>query len=137
MPATAGCAQGYPVLFGCQATRDPLDLLRELQGIARVIIPIEIPVMHPCPLAAVVQAAEALGLPVSLPAGLALSAVPQEYAIGELTELDPPDNRTHWIECVRHGPGLAQPERPLVICGSVYYLGEILRVFEGHAPSGC
>lgn len=121
------------MLFGCQASHDPLELLRELRGMVNVVIPLEIPVLRPCPLKRIVQAAQDLGLPVSLPEGLELSAVPQEYAIGDLTELDPPDNRTHWIECVQHALGFATSDRPLVICGSIYYLGEILRVFEGQA----
>lgn len=48
---------------------------------------------------------------------------------GATTELDPPDNRTGWIECVRHGLDLVA-DQPAIICGSIYYLGEILRVFE-------
>ena len=123
----------FPIVFGCQATRDPADMLRELQPVCRVLVPLEIPVLHPCPLQRIVDAAQLLNIPLSLPPGLDPNAVPRDYPIGHLTELDPPDNRTQWIECVAHGLTLATEQHPTVICGSIYNLGEILRVFESEA----
>lgn len=120
----------YPVVFGCQATRDPAELLTPLKPAIEMLVPIEIPLLKPCPLTRIIGAAANLNIPVSLPAGLLPNYSPVEYEIGELTELDPPDNRTGWIECVEHGLSLATVQRPAVICGSIYYLGEILRVFE-------
>jgi folylpolyglutamate synthase/dihydropteroate synthase len=121
---------GYPVVFGCQATRDPATLLAPLRSLIEVLVPLEIPLLKPCPLQRIIGAARSLGIPVSLPAGLAVNDIPLEYEIGDTTELDPPDNRTGWIECIEHGLSLASAERAAVICGSIYYLGEILRVFE-------
>ena len=122
----------FPVAFGCQASRDPAEMLRELRDVIEVVVPLEIPVLHPCPAQRIAEAAASLGLRVSLPLGLpnAPDATAADYAIGSTTELDPPDNRTHWIECVKHALTLARTYRPAVICGSIYYLGEILRVFE-------
>jgi hypothetical protein len=96
-----------------------------------VLVPLEVPVLRPCPLAEVAAAGARLGIPVSLPPGLALGDVPREYAIGHVTELDPPDNTTRWLDCVAHALALSTPEAPLVLCGSIYNLGEILRVFGG------
>jgi len=132
-PLTAGspaAAPRYPVVFGCQATRDPAELLAPLKPLTDVLVPIEIPLLRPCPLMRIISAAQELNIPLSLPPELAPNDVPAEYEIGNITELDPPDNRTNWIECVEHGLSLATAERPAVICGSIYYLGEILRVFE-------
>jgi folylpolyglutamate synthase/dihydropteroate synthase len=120
----------YPLLFGCQATRDPREMLALLAPAVSALVPLEIPVLRPCALAAIVEAAAGLGLPVSLPPGLALGQVPQDYAIGHVTELDPPDNATYWLECVAHALALSTPAAPLVACGSIYNLGEILRVFR-------
>ena len=119
----------YPLIFGCQASHDPLEMLRVLKPVAGRLVPIEVPVLHPCPLARVIDAAHRLGLAVELPPGFEPNAVPADYAIGNTTELDPPDNRTNWIECVRHGLGLGG-RQPVVVCGSIYNMGEILRVFE-------
>lgn len=121
----------HPVVFGCQATRDPEELLAALKPAIRVLVPIEVPVMHPCPLARIAAAASALDIPVSLPPGVTISDAPSDYPIGHITELDEPDNRTGWIECVEHGLNLASAEVPTVICGSIYCVGEILRAFEG------
>jgi dihydrofolate synthase/folylpolyglutamate synthase len=120
----------YPVIFGCQATHDPLDLLRELGPRIDVLVPIEVPVMRPCPLRSVIDAAAGLGISVSLPAEVELGEIPHNYELGANNELDPPDNRTRWIECVEHGLTLASAGRPAVVCGSIYYVGEILRHFE-------
>jgi dihydrofolate synthase/folylpolyglutamate synthase len=118
-----------PLLFGCQATRDPQEMLAQLAPYISVLVPLEVPVLRPCPLAEVAAAGQRLGLPVSLPPGLALGDVPREYAIGHVTELDPPDNTTHWLDCTAHALSLSRPGAPLVICGSIYNLGEILRVY--------
>jgi len=120
----------HPVVFGCQSTRDPAELLARLRPAIEVLVPIEVPVLRPCPLSRIIAAAEILGLPVSLPACVDPAAECRQYAIGELTELDPPDNRTRWLESVEHALLLSTAERPTVICGSIYYLGEILRAFE-------
>jgi len=121
----------HPVVFGCQATREPEELLAALKPAIRVLVPIEVPVMHPCPVSRIAVAASALGIPVSLPSGVTLSDAPTDYPIGHITELDPPDNRTGWIECVEHALSLASAEAPTVICGSIYCVGEVLRAFEG------
>jgi dihydrofolate synthase/folylpolyglutamate synthase len=118
-----------PLLFGCQATRDPREMLAPLAPHIGVLIPLEIPLLHPCPFSRIVEAGLSLGLSVSLPPGLVLAEQPADYAIGHLTELDPPDNRTGWLDCVVHALSFATPECPLVVCGSIYNLGEILRVF--------
>jgi hypothetical protein len=88
-------------------------------------------VLRPCPLADIVAAGQRLGLPVSLPSGLDLASVPREYPIGHVTELDPPDNTTRWLDCTAHALSLSTVDAPLVICGSIYNLGEVLRVFSG------
>ena len=121
----------HPVVFGCQATRDPQELLAALKPAIRVLVPIEVPVMHPCPLARIAAAASALGISISLPPGVTLSEAPSDYPIGHTTELEEPDNRTHWIECVEHALSLTTAEAPTVICGSIYCVGEVLRAFEG------
>jgi dihydrofolate synthase / folylpolyglutamate synthase len=122
----------YPVVFGCQSSRDPAQLLSELREVISVVVPLEIPVLHPCPRARIEAAARQLGLAVSLPPGLpeSVDCGAHTYEIGETTELDLPDNRTRWIECVQHALRLSRVDCPTVICGSIYYLGEILRVFE-------
>lgn len=125
-----GAGARYPIVFGCQASRDPAVQLAELKPVCEALVPIEVPVLRPCPLARIIEAATALNIAVSLPAGFAPNAVPQDYDIGHVTELDPPDNRTRWIECVEHALSLGTSARPTVICGSIYNLGEILRVFE-------
>jgi folylpolyglutamate synthase/dihydropteroate synthase len=121
---------GYPVVFGCQATREPAELLASLKPQIEVLVPIEIPLLRPCPVKRIIGVAQSLDIPVSLPAAFSVNDIPAEYQIGNITELDPPDNRTGWIECVEHGLSLASTGRPTVICGSIYYLGEILRIFE-------
>jgi folylpolyglutamate synthase/dihydropteroate synthase len=118
-----------PLLFGCQATRDPREMLAPLAPYISVLIPLEVPVLRPCPLTDIAAAGEALGLRVSLPPGLALSDVPREYPIGHVTELDPPDNTTRWLDCTAHALSRSTADAPLVVCGSIYNLGEILRVF--------
>jgi folylpolyglutamate synthase/dihydropteroate synthase len=128
--AASGPSEGFPVMFGCQVSRDPAEMLRALQPVTKILVPVEIPVLHPCPLARIVEAAEKLGIAWSLPAGLSASDIPADYEIGHVTELDPPDNRTRWIETTQHALGLATAQRPLVICGSIYNMGEIMRVFE-------
>lgn len=120
----------YPVVFGCQSSRDPAELLARLRPAIEVLVPIEVPVLRPCPLNRIVAAAESLGIPVSLPACVDPGGEPHCHAIGELTELDPPDNGTRWLESVEHALLLSDARRPAVICGSIYCLGEILRAFE-------
>jgi dihydrofolate synthase / folylpolyglutamate synthase len=122
----------YSVVFGCQASHDPAEMLSELREVIAVLVPLEIPVLHPCPRARIEEAAASLGLRVSLPPGLPELAATGalDLSIGETTELDPPDNRTRWIECVQHALYLSRADCPAVICGSIYNLGEILRVFE-------
>lgn len=130
MLTARGGLQRYPVIFGCQATRDPALLLRELKPVIQQLIPIAIPVLRPCPLATIIEAATALDIPITLPPGDMSGATIHEYQIGSVTELDPPDNSTQWMEAVAHGMSLATPEQHTIICGSIYYLGEILRAFE-------
>jgi dihydrofolate synthase/folylpolyglutamate synthase len=122
--------QRYPVIFGCQATRDPVLLLRELKPVIQQLIPIEIPVLRPCPVATIVEAATALEITITLPPGYRVGAASRDYQIGSVTELDSPDNSMQWMEAVAHGISLATPEQRTIICGSIYYLGEILRAFE-------
>lgn len=128
--AARGGSQRYPVIFGCQATRDPALLLHELKPIIQRLIPIEIPVLRPCSVAVIIEAATALDIHVTLPPGYNIEDAPREHQIGAVTELDPPDNSTKWIEAVTYGLSLATPERHTIICGSIYYLGEVLRAFE-------
>jgi folylpolyglutamate synthase/dihydropteroate synthase len=99
------------------------------------LVPLEVPVLHPCPLARIVEAAESLGLTVSLPESVTVGAQVADYAIGHLTELDPPDNSTGWLDCVAHALALATEQRPLVVCGSIYNLGEIVRIFGQQASA--
>ncbi len=119
-----------PFIFGQQATKDPRDTLAALKDVIDVLVPICLPVLHPCPVEQIVAAAAELGIAVSLPAGFEARPIPADYAIGHVTECDPPDNITGWIECVRHGLSLSDELAPAVICGSIYNLGEILRTFE-------
>jgi dihydrofolate synthase/folylpolyglutamate synthase len=126
---------GFPLLFGCQATRDPREMLTPLAPHIGTLVPLEVPVLHPCPLARIVEAAESLGLTVSLPESVTVGAQVADYAIGHLTELDPPDNRTGWLDCVAHALALATEQRPLVVCGSIYNLGEIVRIFGQQASA--
>ncbi|MCB1220747.1 MAG: hypothetical protein H7A35_04900 [Planctomycetales bacterium] len=119
-----------PFIFSCQATREPLEMLEILRPVMASLTPVEIPVLRPCPVGRIADAATQLSIPLSLPEGFELSQVPQEYEVGHITELDPPDNRTHWIESVEHALKSASAEAPLAICGSIYSMGEILRVFE-------
>ncbi len=119
-----------PFIFSCQASREPREMLEILRPVMATLTPIEIPVLRPCDVGSIAAAARELGISLSLPEGLALSDIPQEYEVGHVTELDPPDNRTHWIESVEHALTLATEDAPLVICGSIYSMGEILRVFE-------
>jgi len=120
----------WPVIFGCQASRDPVLLLAELAPLVSILIPIEVPVLNPCPAKRIAQAAQQLGLAVAVPPQVKGVRRQARYRIGETTELDPPDNRTRWIESVRYGLSYAKVSVPTVICGSIYYLGEILRAFE-------
>ncbi|MCC7476938.1 hypothetical protein IT575_00645 [bacterium] len=122
--------QRRPFIFGQQATKDPRDTLAALREVIEVLVPICIPVLHPCPSERIIEAAEELGIPVSLPPGYEARPIPADYPIGHVTECDPPDNVTGWIECVRHGLALSDELAPTVICGSIYNLGEILRAFE-------
>ena len=119
----------YTVIFGCQQSRDPVDMLAILKPVIGVLVPVEIPVLRPCPLGRVMEAARQLRIPVELPEGITPNAEPAVYTIGGVTELDPPDNSTHWIECVQHGLDLVV-DQPAIVCGSIYYMGEILRAFE-------
>lgn len=120
----------FPIVFACQASRDPQELLAELAPIAASLTPVEVPVMHPCPAGRIADAAQALGIPLELPQGFHLGRNAQDYAIGYVSELDPPDNSTGWIECVEYALTLSTNRYPTVICGSIYALGEILRIFE-------
>jgi folylpolyglutamate synthase/dihydropteroate synthase len=117
-----------PVIFGCQSTRDPLELLRELQPVISTLTPVEIPVMHPCPVSEVIAAALELDIPLLLPSQAMPGALAAEYPLGANSELAPPDNSTRWQESVEHALDRAAGA-PLVVCGSIYYLGEILRSF--------
>jgi folylpolyglutamate synthase/dihydrofolate synthase len=119
-----------PFVFGCQASREPLEMLAELKDAISILVPICIPVLHPCPIERIITAAQQLGIPVSLPEGCMPVEIPADYPIGHVTECDPPDNLTGWIECVRHGLSLSTEDNPTVICGSIYNLGEILRALE-------
>lgn len=128
--SAAGSAARYPVAFACQTSRDPRELLTELAPIAASLTPFEVPVLHPCPAGRIAEAAHALGIPLSLPPGHEPGSAVTDYAIGSTTELDAPDNRTGWIECVQHALGLGTAARPTVVCGSIYALGEVLRALE-------
>lgn len=119
-----------PFVFGQQASKSPLDTLAALREVIEVLVPICIPVLHPCPVADIMDAASELDIHVSLPPGFTAPAIPADYQIGHVTECDPPDNSTGWVECVRHGLSLSRAGAPTVICGSIYNLGEILRAFE-------
>jgi len=123
-----GRRAGFPLIFGCQSSRDPAQMLAPLTGLVSALVPIAVPVLHPCPVEAILSAAD--GMPVSLPAGITTALPGQDLPLDHVTELDPPDNSTGWVESVRHGLSLATPDRPAVICGSIYYIGEILRAFE-------
>jgi dihydrofolate synthase / folylpolyglutamate synthase len=121
----------YVVVFGCQVSRDPADMLAPLAESVGWLVPIAVPVLHPCPVDTIIVAAEQLGLPVALPEGFEPGAVPADLPLDNRTELDPPDNSTGWIECVQHAAQLALREQSmLVVCGSIYYIGELLRAFE-------
>jgi folylpolyglutamate synthase/dihydropteroate synthase len=124
-----------PLLFGCQATRDPADMLAPLACCVSSVTPIAIPVLRPCPTGRIAQAAGQLGLDVSQPPGVELQEADADIPIGNVTELDPPDNSTHWLQALEHALGLAREGTPLVICGSIYYLGEILRIAKGPATA--
>lgn len=119
-----------PFVYACQNTREPLEMLKLIRPVVSTLTPIEVPVLRPCPVGKIAAAALELGMPLALPEGLDLSTLPQEYEVGHVTELDPPDNRTQWIESVQHALTLATVEAPLVICGSIYSMGEILRVMS-------
>lgn len=121
---------GFPLIFGCQATRDPAEMLGELKGVVSSVTPVSIPVLRPCPVPPIIAAAESLGMPVELPPGFEVRDTAAALDIGHVTELDEPDDSTGWIECVRHGVSLGNAAAPTVICGSIYYLGEILRVLD-------
>ena len=106
------------------------DYSTEIQDIVDVIIPVAIPVLRPCPVEVLEAAARQLGISVSIPSLSQVVGEPEIYRVGHVTELDPPDNSTRWIERVEHGLALGTPGSPCLICGSIYNLGEILRVFE-------
>jgi folylpolyglutamate synthase/dihydropteroate synthase len=89
---------------------------------------VEIPVMHPCPVSEVIAAALELDIPLLLPSQAMPGALAAEYPLGANSELAPPDNSTRWQESVEHALDRAAGA-PLVVCGSIYYLGEILRSF--------
>jgi hypothetical protein len=110
-------------------------MLAPLAPYISVLVPLEVPVLRPCPLADIAAAGRRLGLPLSLPPGLDLASMPREYPIGHVTELDPPDNTTCWLDCTAHALALSTPGAPLVVCGSIYNLGEVLRVFGGNRDS--
>jgi dihydrofolate synthase / folylpolyglutamate synthase len=120
----------YPFVFGCQITRDPAEMLCNIAPVAASITPIAVPVLRPCPPARIAEAAGSLGIPLSLPPGRRPAAELPDYSIGHATELDPPDDSTGWMECVRHALALGAADLPTVICGSIYVLGEVLRAFE-------
>jgi dihydrofolate synthase / folylpolyglutamate synthase len=127
----AGELRSVVLVFGCQATKDIREMLEPLAPCVSTLVPISVPVLHPAPVSAITAVADELGLPCSLPSGFIVADAPQDVALDNVTELDPPDNSTHWIEAVQHAAGLAQTtKQPLVICGSIYYIGEILRAFE-------
>ncbi|MDQ3024660.1 MAG: hypothetical protein M3R04_09825 [bacterium] len=121
----------YTVVFGCQNTRNPEEMLETIAPYVGVLVPIAIPVLHPTPVSQIVDAAEKLGLRVSLPDVVGQCDIGTDIPIGEVTELDPPDNSTRWIDAVQYAASMAiEQNQPLVICGSIYYIGEILRAFE-------
>ena len=128
-PPAEGAAR-YPIAFACQASRDPRELLTSLAPIVGSLTPFAVPVLHPCPAARIAAAARELGLELSLPPGHVPGSSAGDYAIGDTTELDPPDDRTGWIGCVRHALSLGTPARPTVVCGSIYALGEVLRALQ-------
>jgi folylpolyglutamate synthase/dihydropteroate synthase len=121
----------YPVIFGCQRSRDPREMLAEIAGSIDVLVPIAVPVLHPCPVSRIIAAALQLGIAVSLPENFIVADVPADLPLDNVTELDAPDDSTGWIECVQYGLELGREQGlSTVICGSIYYLGEILRAFE-------
>jgi dihydrofolate synthase/folylpolyglutamate synthase len=127
----AGDMRAPVLVFGCQATKDIHEMLEPLANLASTLVPISVPVLHPAPVSSIIEVAEELGLQFSLPDGVEVSAERTDVPLDNVTELDPPDNSTHWIECVQHAATVARERNvPLVICGSIYYIGEILRAFE-------
>jgi dihydrofolate synthase/folylpolyglutamate synthase len=121
----------YIVVFGCQSSRDPAEMLRPLAPFVHTLVPIAVPVLHPLPLDSIMQAVQALNLSFSLPPGFKPGLAVCDIPLDSVTELDPPDNSTHWIESVVYAAQLARAAgRPMVVCGSIYYIGEILRTFE-------
>jgi dihydrofolate synthase/folylpolyglutamate synthase len=119
------------VLFGCQNTRDPREMLEPLVPYVETLVPLAVPVLHPNPVRRIMEGAESLGLTVTIPVGTPLELATSDIALDNVTELDPPDNSTRWIECVEYAARLARERNlPLVVCGSIYYIGEILRAFE-------
>lgn len=128
--ARRGRGGKYPLVFGCQATRDPAEMLAHIAPVAASLTPIAVPVLRPCPPGVIAAAAQRLGIPLSLPPEAALPGELGDYSIGHATELDAPDDSTGWVEAVRHALTLGTEAHPTVLCGSIYNLGEILRAFE-------
>ena len=121
----------YVVIFGCQSSRAAVEMLTPLVRQIDTVVPIAVPVLHPSPVGSILDAAQRLGLQTSLPSEAMLVDLPSDIALDSVTELDTPDNSTRWIESVQHAAQLAHEHKvPLVICGSIYYIGEILRAFE-------
>ncbi len=89
------------LLFGCQATKDPRAMLAELAGLVRRVYPIEIQVLSPAPKEEIAQAARELGLEVEVTGG--------------------------WQEALERALMSSEGELPVVVCGSIYYLGQIYR----------
>jgi dihydrofolate synthase/folylpolyglutamate synthase len=122
----------YVVVFGCQTTKDIYAMLEPLASVIAKLVPISIRVLRPARVHDILAAAYRLNIPDALPS----TFQPGDHdgcdlGIGDVTELDPPDNSTHWIESVKYAAQLSSRSgNPLVICGSIYYIGEILRAFE-------
>lgn len=122
----------YVVVFGCQNTKDPYAMLEPLAPAISTLVPIAIPVLHPTRVHDILAAAYRLNIPEALPPGFKMGDLDScDLAIDNVTELDPPDNSTAWIESIEYAAQLSRGSGlPLVICGSIYYIGEILRAFE-------
>lgn len=94
-----------PVVFGCQRGKDLKEELATLKPFIATLYPIEMAILHPMEKRLIQHAAEKLSIPVA----------------------DTPSFTAALDACAKFAP----PDGFILACGSIYYLGEIIKFIEG------
>ncbi|MCD6119478.1 hypothetical protein J7K50_06520 [bacterium] len=95
-----------PVIFSCQEGKDISALIAEIAPIAKRLYAISVPVLKPMPADTIADAARKIGLSAGASKSIGNALVAAE--------------RTKWAS------------RTIVVCGSVYSLGDVIRALEKH-----